>query len=123
MLKSLADRLAEACAEWLHAQVRRDYWGYAGRGARQRRADPRGISRHPPGAGLPGLPDHTAKGPLFALLDAPANAGMGITESFAMTRPPPFPASSWRTRRHYFAVRRSAATRWKTGRRQGPVQQ
>jgi 5-methyltetrahydrofolate--homocysteine methyltransferase len=86
MLKSLADRFAEACAEWLHAQVRRDYWGYAadeqlGSDALIRE-EYRGIR---PAPGYPACPDHTAKGPLFKLLDAPANAGMGITESFAMT--------------------------------------
>ena len=86
MLKSLADRFAEACAEWLHAQVRRDYWGYAAGETLDRdaliREEYRGIR---PAPGYPACPDHTAKGPLFELLDAPANAGMGITESFAMT--------------------------------------
>ena len=86
MLKSLADRLAEACAEWLHAQVRRDYWGYAADEALGNEAlireDYRGIR---PAPGYPACPDHTAKGALFALLDAPGNADMGITESFAMT--------------------------------------
>ncbi|WP_153111177.1 methionine synthase [Propionivibrio limicola] len=86
MLKALADRLAEACAEWLHAQVRRDYWAYAtdetlDNDALIREAY-RGIR---PAPGYPACPDHTAKGPLFALLDAPANAGMGLTEHFAMT--------------------------------------
>jgi 5-methyltetrahydrofolate--homocysteine methyltransferase len=85
MLKSLADRFAEACAEWLHAQVRRDYWGYAADEALDNgamiREEYRGIR---PAPGYPACPDHTTKGPLFALLDAPANAGMGITESFAM---------------------------------------
>jgi len=86
MLKSLADRFAEACAEWLHAQVRRDYWGYAADETLANdaliREEYRGIR---PAPGYPACPDHTAKGALFALLDAPANAGMGITESFAMT--------------------------------------
>ena len=86
MLKSLADRLAEACAEWLHAQVRRDYWGYAADESLANdaliREEYRGIR---PAPGYPACPDHTAKGPLFALLDVPGNAGMGITESFAMT--------------------------------------
>jgi 5-methyltetrahydrofolate--homocysteine methyltransferase len=86
MLKSLADRFAEACAEWLHAQVRRDYWGYAQDETLSNDAlikeEYRGIR---PAPGYPACPDHTAKGPLFKLLDAPANAGMGITESFAMT--------------------------------------
>ncbi len=86
MLKSLADRLAEACAEWLHAQVRRDYWGYAADEQLANdaliREEYRGIR---PAPGYPACPDHTAKGPLFALLDAPANAGMTLTESFAMS--------------------------------------
>jgi 5-methyltetrahydrofolate--homocysteine methyltransferase len=86
MLKAIADRLAEACAEWLHAQVRRHYWGYAGDEALDRsaliREDYRGIR---PAPGYPACPDHTAKRALFDLLDAPRNAGMGLTESFAMT--------------------------------------
>jgi 5-methyltetrahydrofolate--homocysteine methyltransferase len=86
MLKSLADRFAEACAEWLHTQVRRDYWGYAADEALATdaliREEYRGIR---PAPGYPACPDHPAKGPLFTLLDAPTNAGMGITESFAMT--------------------------------------
>ncbi len=85
MLKSLADRLAEACAEWLHAQVRRDDWGYAAGEALAKdaliREEYRGIR---PAPGYPACPDHTAKGALFALLDAPGNAGMALTESFAM---------------------------------------
>ncbi len=86
MLKSLADRLAEACAEWLHAEVRRDYWGYAADETLSNdaliREEYKGIR---PAPGYPACPDHTVKGALFELLDAPGNAGMGITESFAMT--------------------------------------
>nr|MBP6654708.1 methionine synthase [Propionivibrio sp.] len=86
MLKSLADRLAEACAEWLHREVRTNYWGYAADEILDNDALIReqylGIR---PAPGYPACPDHTAKGPLFELLDAPANADMGITESFAMT--------------------------------------
>ena len=86
MLKSLADRLAEACAEWLHAQIRRDYWGYASDETLSNdaliREEYTGIR---PAPGYPACPDHTAKGLLFDLLDAPGNAGMGITETFAMT--------------------------------------
>ncbi len=86
MLKSLADRLAEACAEWLHREVRTNYWGYASDETLDNTAliheQYRGIR---PAPGYPACPDHTAKGALFALLDAPANADMGITESFAMT--------------------------------------
>ncbi|MCB1932410.1 MAG: B12-binding domain-containing protein, partial [Candidatus Accumulibacter sp.] len=86
ILKSLADRLAEACAEWLHAQVRRDYWGYASDetldNAALIREDYRGTR---PAPGYPACPDHTAKRALFEILDARANTGMGLTESFAMT--------------------------------------
>ena len=86
MVKALADRLAEACAEWLHAQVRRNYWGYASDEDLDRaaliREDYRGIR---PAPGYPACPDHTAKGALFELLDAPRNTGMSLTESFAMS--------------------------------------
>ena len=86
MLKSLADRLAEAAAEWLHAQVRKIYWGYAADEA----LDNAGLIAEQyvgirPAPGYAACPDHTAKRDLFALLDAPANAGMGLTESCAMT--------------------------------------
>ena len=85
LLKAIADRLAEACAEWLHAEVRRDYWGYASDEGLDRaaliREEYRGIR---PAPGYPACPDHTAKAALFALLDAPRNAGMQLTESFAM---------------------------------------
>jgi len=90
LLKVLADRLAEAFAEHLHERVRREFWGYAaderfGNKALLEEAY-RGIR---PAPGYPACPDHTVKGPLFALLDAERNAGMRLTESFAM-----FPASS-----------------------------
>jgi 5-methyltetrahydrofolate--homocysteine methyltransferase len=85
MLKVLADRLAEAFAEHLHQRVRREFWGYA---AEERLASTeliaeayRGIR---PAPGYPACPDHTAKGPLFRLLDAERNAAMHLTESFAM---------------------------------------
>jgi len=88
MLKVLADRLAEAFAERLHERVRREFWGYA---PEERLASPdliaeayRGIR---PAPGYPACPDHTPKGPLFRLLDAEHNAGMRLTESFAMWPP------------------------------------
>jgi 5-methyltetrahydrofolate--homocysteine methyltransferase len=88
MLKVLADRLAEAFAERLHERVRREFWGYA---QEERLAAPdliaeayRGIR---PAPGYPACPDHTPKGPLFRLLDAERNAGMRLTESFAMWPP------------------------------------
>jgi 5-methyltetrahydrofolate--homocysteine methyltransferase len=84
MLKALADRLAEAFAEWLHAKVRRELWGYARDEALDNRAlireEYRGIR---PAPGYPACPDHAVKAPLFALLKADA-LGMTLTESFAM---------------------------------------
>jgi 5-methyltetrahydrofolate--homocysteine methyltransferase len=85
MLKSLADRLAEAFAEHLHERVRREYWGYAPEESLDNAAliaeRYRGIR---PAPGYPACPDHTEKAGLFALLDAPRNAGIELTESFAM---------------------------------------
>jgi len=88
MLKSLADRLAEAAAEWLHERVRIDDWGYA-RDAEQGKlsADDLIAEKYQgirPAPGYPACPDHTIKKDLFDLLDAPANAGMSLTENFAM---------------------------------------
>jgi len=86
MLKTLADRLAEAAAEWLHERVRREYWGYA---ATEKLSNEDLIAEKyqgiRPAPGYPACPDHTAKGELFRVLDAPKNADMGLTESFAMT--------------------------------------
>jgi len=84
MAKAVADRLAEACAEWLHARARRE-WGY---GRRETLSTEdlieekyRGIR---PAPGYPACPDHTEKRSLFALLDAENRAGMTLTESCAM---------------------------------------
>jgi 5-methyltetrahydrofolate--homocysteine methyltransferase len=86
MLKSLADRLAEAFAEWLHAHVRRVDWGYAAAETLDNAAliaeKYRGIR---PAPGYPACPDHTEKGELFRLLDAQAAIGVELTESYAMT--------------------------------------
>jgi 5-methyltetrahydrofolate--homocysteine methyltransferase len=85
MLKALADRLAEGFAELLHKRVRREFWGYAAGenlGVDDLIAEKyRGIR---PAPGYPACPDHTEKGPLFELLGAPANAGITLTESYAM---------------------------------------
>jgi 5-methyltetrahydrofolate--homocysteine methyltransferase len=83
IVKALADRLAEAFAEYLHAQARRD-WGYG----KDEHYSPeelisekyRGIR---PAFGYPACPDHSEKGTLFALLDAPS-AGITLTETYAM---------------------------------------
>jgi 5-methyltetrahydrofolate--homocysteine methyltransferase len=84
MVKAIADRLAEACAEWLHAKVRRE-WGY-GRAENLTteqliEEQYRGIR---PAPGYPACPDHTEKQAIFALLGAEQGAGMRLTESFAM---------------------------------------
>ncbi|MDP1637276.1 MAG: methionine synthase [Candidatus Nitrotoga sp.] len=85
MLKALADRLAEAFAELLHARVRREFWGYAAdeQISTEDLIDEkyRGIR---PAPGYPACPDHTEKRALFELLDAPNKAGITLTESFAM---------------------------------------
>jgi 5-methyltetrahydrofolate--homocysteine methyltransferase len=84
MLKALADRLAEAFAEWLHVKVRRELWGYAPDEALDAaalvREEYRGIR---PAPGYPSCPDHAVKAPLFALLRAEA-LGMSLTDSYAM---------------------------------------
>ncbi len=88
MSKALADRLAEAFAEHLHARVRRELWGYAKdetlTASEMIDEKYRGIR---PAPGYPAQPDHTEKATLFRLLDAGANAGMSLTESFAMSPP------------------------------------
>lgn len=85
LLKALADRFAEAFAERLHKHVRTDLWGYApGEQLTNEaliREQYRGIR---PAPGYPACPDHSLKPVLFDLLDAGANAGMTLTESFAM---------------------------------------
>ena len=85
MVKALADRLAEAFAEKLHRDVRRELWGYA----REEALSPEQLiaERYQgirPAPGYPAQPDHTEKQTLFDLLDAPGRAGMQLTESLAM---------------------------------------
>ncbi|HET9959313.1 MAG TPA: methionine synthase [Polyangiaceae bacterium] len=84
MAEALADRLAEAFAEYLHQKVRRE-WGY-GRDERLSQAELieekyRGIR---PAAGYPACPDHTEKGTLWRLLSVESHTGMQLTESYAM---------------------------------------
>jgi 5-methyltetrahydrofolate--homocysteine methyltransferase len=85
LLKALADRLAEAFAELMHARVRREFWGYAPEESLSNEdliaEKYRGIR---PAPGYPACPDHTEKGPLFTLLEAPEAAGVRLTESYAM---------------------------------------
>ena len=85
LLKALADRLAEAFAERLHERVRKTLWGYAPDEALTNdeltREKYRGIR---PAPGYPACPDHSQKPELFRLLNAGQNAGITLTESFAM---------------------------------------
>lgn len=85
MLKALADRLAEAFAELLHARVRREFWGYAP----DEKISTEDIINEKyqgirPAPGYPACPDHTEKRALFDLLDATGRTGITLTESFAM---------------------------------------
>ncbi|MBB6253862.1 5-methyltetrahydrofolate--homocysteine methyltransferase [Nitrospirillum iridis] len=86
LLKALGDRLAEALSERLHERVRTEIWGYAAGEALSNDEligeKYRGIR---PAPGYPACPDHTEKAILWRLLDAEANAGVTLTESFAMT--------------------------------------
>jgi 5-methyltetrahydrofolate--homocysteine methyltransferase len=88
LAKALADRLAEAFAERMHQRVREEFWGYAPdeglTNAELISEDYRGIR---PAPGYPASPDHTEKRTLFDLLDAEAQTGVSLTESFAMWPP------------------------------------
>jgi 5-methyltetrahydrofolate--homocysteine methyltransferase len=85
LLKALADRLAEAFAEFLHERVRRELWGYE-TGPQQSNAELirekyQGIR---PAPGYPACPEHSLKATLFALMRTTARTGITLTESFAM---------------------------------------
>jgi 5-methyltetrahydrofolate--homocysteine methyltransferase len=97
MAKALADRLAEAFAELLHEKVRRELWGYA----KEEHLDKESLIKEQydgirPAPGYPACPDHTEKKIIFDLLNAEAEAGIILTESYAM-----YPASS--VSGHYFS--------------------
>ncbi|MBC8338020.1 MAG: methionine synthase [Rhodospirillales bacterium] len=85
LLKALADRLAEAFAERMHERVRREFWAYAENETLENedliREAYQGIR---PAPGYPACPDHTGKRDLFTLLGAEQNAGITLTDSFAM---------------------------------------
>lgn len=85
MVKALADRLAEALAEYLHLKVRREVWGYAATedlsNEQLIRELYQGIR---PAPGYPACPEHTEKGTLWQLLDVEAQTGITLTESYAM---------------------------------------
>jgi 5-methyltetrahydrofolate--homocysteine methyltransferase len=94
LLKALADRLAETLAERMHQRVRTEFWGYAAGESLDAEAliaeKYRGIR---PAPGYPACPEHSEKATLFRMLDAASNAGMALTESFAMT--PAASVSGW----------------------------
>lgn len=85
LLKALADRFAEALAERMHARVRRETWGYVQDEALDNQAliDEQYVGIRP-APGYPACPEHSEKATLFRLLDAENNAGVKLTESFAM---------------------------------------
>ena len=106
MLKSLADRLAEALAERMHARVRREFWAYAP----HEHLTNEGLIREEyagirPAPGYPACPDHTEKATLWHMLDPERAAGIRLTESYAM-----FPTAAVsgfylsHPKAHYFAV-------------------
>ncbi len=85
LVKSLADRLAEAFAEALHEKVRRELWAYApDEKLTNEELIAEGYAGIRPAPGYPAQPDHTEKRTLFALLDAEKATGVKLTESFAM---------------------------------------
>jgi len=85
MVKALADRLAEALAEYLHQKVRTDYWGYTAKESLNNqeliKEKYRGIR---PAPGYPACPDHTEKRSIWKLLEVEKNCGITLTESLAM---------------------------------------
>jgi 5-methyltetrahydrofolate--homocysteine methyltransferase len=90
ILQALADRLAEAFAEYLHAETRTNYWGYA----KEEQLDNEALIKEQyegirPAPGYPACPDHTEKYTLFELLNGQEHTGISLTESLAM-----YPASS-----------------------------
>jgi 5-methyltetrahydrofolate--homocysteine methyltransferase len=90
MLQALADRFAEAFAEAMHEQTRKEFWGYA---KEEKLSNDQLIKEQymgiRPAPGYPACPDHTEKHKLFDLLDATKAVGIELTESLAM-----YPASS-----------------------------
>ena len=85
LLKALADRLAEALAEYMHKRTRQEFWAYA---ADEQLTNNQLISEQyrgiRPAPGYPACPDHTEKGTLWKLLDVEASIGLQLTDSYAM---------------------------------------
>ena len=90
MVKALADRLAEATAEYLHEKVRKEYWGYdSDENLNNNQLIAEKYKGIRPAPGYPACPDHLEKNVIWDLLDVEKNIGMKLTESLAM-----WPASS-----------------------------
>ena len=88
IVKALADRFAEAFAEYMHERVRRELWGYApDEGLTNDELIAERYQGIRPAPGYPSQPDHTEKATLFSLLDATAKAGIELTSSYAMNPP------------------------------------
>ncbi|NQZ87097.1 MAG: methionine synthase [Colwellia sp.] len=110
LVKAIADRLAEASAEYLHEKIRKEYWGYAPEESLPNddliREKYQGIR---PAPGYPACPEHTEKGLLWDLLNVEENIGMELTSSFAMW--PGAAVSGWyfaHPESKYFAVAKVA---------------
>ena len=85
MIKAIADRLAEAFAERMHEKVRKEYWAYAKEeNLSNEELIREGYDGIRPAPGYPACPDHTEKAKLFGLLQPEKNAGITLTENFAM---------------------------------------
>ena len=89
MIKALADRMAEAAAEYLHQKVRKEYWGYTEEEFSNEELIKEKYQGIRPAPGYPACPDHTEKETIFQLLDATNKIGVELTESLAM-----YPVSS-----------------------------
>ena len=110
LIKAVADRLAEASAEYLHEKIRKEYWGYAPEESLKNddliREKYQGIR---PAPGYPACPEHTEKGLLWQLLNVDKNIGLDLTSSFAMW--PGAAVSGWyfgHPESKYFAVAKLA---------------
>ena len=94
LLKTLADRFAEAFTERIHERVRQEFWGYA----KDEAMDKEGLIREKyrgirPAPGYPSCPDHTEKSNLWDLLDVEKHTGITLTENYAMI--PAASVSGW----------------------------
>ncbi len=93
LIKAVADRLAEACAEWLHREVRRQWWAYVPSEPDNLNLVKEEYQGIRPAPGYPACPDHFAKKALFALLGVQGKIGLDLTESCAME--PAAAVSGW----------------------------